>query len=319
MQVCKTFFLTTLGYSKNNDTVLHDVIQNSSPSSISVVKKDMRGRNPCKNKFDRSIITSHIESYHPTISHYRREHAPNVRYLSSDISVTDMHKDFIGKHMNVSYEVYRSVLKSMKISFSKLGHEECESCEKYNLHKTSHSQDDAVRKNCENCNAWDEHKKMYTAARENYKKDVELSKTDTNTLFYSVDLQKVIMLPRIDGFKSVLFTRRIVVFNESFAPLGKVQNSFPFAALWHEAIAGRNKEQIISAFHQFLLQMRDVKNIVLWVDNCSAQNKNWAFLTFLVYIINSSDVSLQTLNIKYFEPGHTFMSAVFTPSGGTCN
>jgi len=45
------------------------------------------------------------------------------------------------------------------------------------------------------------------------------------------------------------------------------------------------------------------------MDNCSAQNKNWCFLTFLIYIINSEEISANEINLHYFQPGHSFMSA----------
>lgn len=41
------------------------------------------------------------------------------------------------------------------------------------------------------------------------------------------------------------------------------------------------------------------------MDNCSSQNKNWAF----IYIVNSAEVNLKTLSVKYFKPSYTFMSA----------
>jgi len=37
----------------------------------------------------------HIESFNPTISHYHREHAPNIRYLPTDVTITFMHQHFI--------------------------------------------------------------------------------------------------------------------------------------------------------------------------------------------------------------------------------
>lgn len=48
---------------------------------------------------------------------------------------------------------------------------------------------------------------------------------------------------------------------------------------------------------------------MLWAENCSSQNKNWALLSFLLNIINSDLIATNTIEIKYFEPGHTFMSA----------
>ena len=79
--------------------------------------------------------------------------------------------------------------------------------------------------------------------------------------------------------------------------------------IWHEAVSGRWKEDIISTFYKFFLQQRDSEKIVLWLDNCASQNKNWTLLSFLVYIINSNHISAKEINFLYFEPGHTFMSA----------
>lgn len=41
----------------------------------------------------------------------------------------------------------------------------------------------------------------------------------------------------------------------------------------------------------------------------SSQNKNWCLLSFLVYLVNSNDICAQEIILKYFEAGHTFMSA----------
>lgn len=119
------------------------------------------------------------------------------------------------------------------------------------------------------------------------------------------------MLPRAEMYKEVIFIPRIICFNESFVPVGKYQKHLekPLAVIWHEGVAGRKKEDIISAFNAFFIRNKDKQSITIWLDNCSAQNKNWAILCFFIYIVNSSDVSLFDLEIKYFEPGHTFMSA----------
>lgn len=105
---------------------------------------------------------------------------------------------------------------------------------------------------------------------------------------------------------------RLVAYNESFVPLGKTDaktNKVPLAVIWHEGISGRSQHDIASAFYAFFLSNRDEKKITLWLDNCSSQNKNWMLFCFFTYIVNSKEVSLDLLEIKYFEPGHTFMSA----------
>nr|CAH7722526.1 unnamed protein product [Callosobruchus chinensis] len=118
------------------------------------------------------------------------------------------------------------------------------------------------------------------------------------------------MLPRCDMFKEILFVPRIICFNESFVPLGKQSlKNKPVAAVWHEGVAGRSKSDIISAFYNFFLVHRDVREITIWLDNCAAQNKNWSLYCFFVYLINSSEVNLNLLKVKYLQTGHTFMSA----------
>lgn len=117
------------------------------------------------------------------------------------------------------------------------------------------------------------------------------------------------MLPRMEMFKEIIFTPRIIAFNESFVPLGKKIKSNPYAIIWHEAISGRAKDDIVSAYYAFFLANRDKKTIVIWLDNCSSQNKNWTVISFFLYIVNSSRVCVENLEVKYFEPGHTFKSA----------
>lgn len=301
LAVCKTFFLTTLGFEKSNDIVMRHAMLNVEDSCTP--PRDGRGKYPRK-VIDRGNICAHIESFKPCIAHYRREHAPLRRYLPSDITINFMFSDFTQKHGNVcSYDLYRKTVNTLNISFTKLGNEQCEFCEIFDRHE--HARENRCD-SCETCINWGKHIARANFSRSEYRSDRSTNRGNV----FSADLQKVIMLPRMDQFKTVCFTRRIVAFNESFVPVGSTKMSCPpFAVLWHEGISGRKKEDIISTFHAFFLHNRDEKKIILWVDNCMAQNKNWTFLSYLTYVINSDSISTDVIEIKFFEPGHTFMSA----------
>ena len=309
--VCKKFFLTTLGFSETNDSILKCIYKKNC-DNITLENKDNRGIAKKRSKIDRLLIQKHITSFSPCVSHYRRKHAPNKLYLPSDVSIKYMHEHFKASHPQIvcSYEVYRKIVTDdMNISFTKLGNEECEKCEALKLHNPNHTKENmALNIDCENCINWSRHIEKYVDARTEYKKDCE-KKIDSTSLYVSVDMQKVIMLPRLDMFKQVLFTPRIIVFNESFIPIGNIKSNLPFAALWHEGVSGRKQADVISTFHAFLSFARDYENVVIWADNCTSQNKNWSLLSFLIYIINSNEVCAQNITIKYFQPGHTFMSA----------
>lgn len=306
--VCKCFFLSTLGYDKSNDRALRTSLKNFANSVTSLY--DTRGTRVPYNKLDDTSNRSHISSFNPQISHYRREYAPLRFYLSSELTLTDMHKDFVSKETSIhcSYDKYRSVVKEMNISFAHLGHEECELCEEFRLHDPNHKADQ-LEDTCGICNKWFDHHKKYTVARSEYQNDAERV-PEEKELIYCADLQKVIMSPRLEMFKKAIFVHRLTAYNESFVPVGsKQKNCYPYAALWHEGILGRSKDEIISTFYSFLKEKRDYEKITLWLDNCSAQNKNWAFLSFLIYIVNSDEIMTKELIVKYLEPGHTFMSA----------
>jgi len=117
----------------------------------------------------------------------------------------------------------------------------------------------------------------------------EENQPDDGEVVVSADLQKVIMIPRIQGSKAALFTRRLIAFNETFANVNEhlSKNHNNFVVIWHEAISGRKGSDIASTFWYFLLANRDAKKIIIWLDNCAGQNKNWILYSMLVKAVNS--------------------------------
>lgn len=147
--VCKKFFLRTLGF-KGNSSSLIKILNERDPVTLTL-PQDRRGTTRDRTIHENRLeaIRKHVESFHPHVSHYRRKHAPNRRYLPSELTITKMFEDFCEKHASLkcSYETYRHTLKEMKISFTKLGHEQCETCEEFEQHNLLHSKE----KLCSSC------------------------------------------------------------------------------------------------------------------------------------------------------------------------
>ena len=119
------------------------------------------------------------------------------------------------------------------------------------------------------------------------------------------------MLPEIPGVKSAVFTGRICAYNETFSPIGKGKGK-SYAMLCQQKIAGRNDEDIVSTFHKFLYSPvnRDKNHTILWMDNCSAQNKNWMMFSVLVALVNGwSESALDSITLTFIEAGYSYMSA----------
>lgn len=123
------------------------------------------------------------------------------------------------------------------ISFAVLGHEECERCEIQKLHECNSSP-------CHFCEKYSIHQERYHTSRAEYEK-MKKTQLSTNSLCVSIDLQKVIMLPRLDMSKLIIFYKRLVAYNQSFVPVGKwTGDRGPIAVVWNEAISCRKKEDI---------------------------------------------------------------------------
>lgn len=304
--VCQTFFLTTLGFVPHNNTFVRNALKTEFPTTT------QRGKYTRDNRLSESNVIEHIMSFHPEVSHHRREHAPHTLYLPSDVTITKMHSYFVEMYPDkmCSYNYYRTMVDRMKISFTKLGHEKCEQCEAYIQHKLVCTATEA-ESNCSICVEHVEHKRRYDRSRIEYVND-KSKPFDPKHIVVSTDNQKVVMLPRMEQFKEVLFTKRLRVFNQTFAPLGSSKHIPVFASIWHNGIAERKKEDIISCYHAFLLRYRDADELTIWwiwCDNCSSQNKCWALFSFFVYIVNSTEISANRIVMKYLQKGHTFMSA----------
>ena len=123
----------------------------------------------------------------------------------------------------------------------------CETCLRFeNDHE--HNEPDPE---CQDCMKYIIHKQKASISRQHYDAD---KKKDTQTrteVYVSADMQKVLMLPAMTGVKSCVFTNRLVVFHDTFSPLGEQKKKNPKqtrAVLWHEGVAGRSAPDVTSSF-----------------------------------------------------------------------
>ena len=141
--------------------------------------------------------------------------------------------------LNVKYKTYWQEIQQLNISFSKLGLEECKTCLIYkknrNRELTSKYKNDGVDyilgklvnevdcvcNDCEISADFKKHIERANLSREEYRKYV---RGDSSTEFVTVatDLKKVIMLPRLPGVKTVVFTRCLATYQLTFALVGGI-------------------------------------------------------------------------------------------------
>ena len=179
-----------------------------------------------------------------------------------------MWQDYSRNH-NVSYELYQKVFQSENIGFGTPSQDECDICAKFKAHKLNEEQNtEHEKETCDECTASQAHLDRAGVARRKYQAD-KSGPLPENCVIFAVDMQKVILLPKLTT-KEHFFTSRLVVFNETFARLDGKQD---LVILWHEAIAGRLAQNVASSYIKCIAAC-EKENIIFWADNCCAQNKN---------------------------------------------
>ena len=258
VQVCAKFFLSCLGY-KRIDAV-DWLFRNLEGKAVPDRRGSHEPLHKTPTTTVRAIV-NHIETFYPAISHYRRKHAPLRRYLPPSLTVQkmyDLFKESSGE--NISYHTYRRIFKKQNIGFTKLGEEECEACEIYKQHEcqvikesSQNDQDSSSalgdsggmkkedirvaagneiqgvkrkkpenEKPCNACEVQGVHLERADICRKEYRLDVERNMREYDHIF-SMDMQKVMMLPHLPGIKTALFTRRILFINQTIAPVGGIE------------------------------------------------------------------------------------------------
>jgi hypothetical protein len=310
--VCKPFFLGTLGYT--NDSIIRSVFNNMDDEDYHLkisAPADKRGRREPFNKLSddfRNRVVDFIESFKPCVSHYKLLHAPLRRYLPSNFSKTFLFKQFLnyqkasGETTVCSIRYFELVFQSLNISFVSPSNDKCTICEEH-----SNSVTDEHNCEVENCK-FPIHKQRSKIAREAMQADSARATASNGKIkTVCVDMQKVLQLPQI-GIKDAFFSRKLNMFNETFADVSPKGNSV--CVLWHEEEAGRKASQIATAYCSFIKQScRDVEEINFYADNCNAQNKNKILVSALLKQINSKEIQCKTITLNFLEVGHTFMTA----------
>lgn len=196
--------------------------------------KENRGRSRIYI-IDRDVIIKHIELYQPCVSHYRRHNAPNARYLPRELTIKDMFIDFSSKYPNYcDIETYRTTLKRLNISLNQPEADDCEVCLNVDLNPDTVNQ--------ETNSELEIHKTKANKAITEYKKDSQ-EEENHETRYYSMDIQKVILLPYLPNIKASYFISRLVVFNETFSTIKKGSLFTSYCVLWHEALNGRKSRK----------------------------------------------------------------------------
>lgn len=117
-------------------------------------------------------------------------------------------------------------------------------------------------------------------------------------------MQKVLNTPHGESML-LYYSRKYAVYNLTFYESG-TQNVFCFT--WGEADAKRGSNEIATSLTKYLqnVDQRGIKNVILYCDSCSGQNKNKNVLAAINNFLRVSKL-VEVVQINFLLPGHTYM------------
>lgn len=292
VKVCRIMFLNTVCVSEKQ---IRTVQKKTSISGI--LEKDHRGGRQIsmkrRDEVLRASVEKHINTFPKMDSHYCRQNT-SQQYLSPELSLTRMYNLYKEGNDNyeVSYSLYHSVFKSLKLKFHRPKKDLCGICESFQKNSADELLQIKYQKHTE------EKKKV------RYLKDqCKLRcKRDSKFSVACFDLQQSILLP-ISKRSEIFYKRKLSTYNFTVYELhSKTGHCF----LWHEGLARRGANEISSNLLQFLKEKDNegFEEIALFSDGCTGQNKNSITPAMLLFFVNYVSVNVKIITLHFFETNH---------------
>ena len=303
VQVCKKTFLDVHGITKRTVETL--VKAKKKGDFVYVEKRGNKKKNRKYSPEDEKSVVDHVNSFPKQKSHYTR--AKNDRdYLSEDLNFNRMYLAFkeIYPESEIKPRYYKDTVKRRfpNLKFQKPRKDTCGTCDLLKSKLVNESSSSSNKD--KNKNTLELHHRQAERARLEMKSDTEKSQHPNSKMCtISVDLQQVFSLPTLTH-SQMYYLRQLSCYNFGIH-LGDYNKGFMF--VWHEGLSGRGGNEIASCLLKFLQsRFTNKKNLVIWSDNCTGQNKNQMLLFLWIYLVLNG--VFDEIDHKYLVSGHSYLS-----------
>ena len=294
--VCKKFFLNTLDITQSWVYSAKTKAQNNG-----MMPDDVRGKHT-SNKLTLSAfehIKAHIQSF-PTVGpHYSRRDSTR-RYLESSLTISQMYKLYKGEcndqgRKPCSSSKYTQVFKTFNLAFHRPKKDRCSFCNKYM--NSSPEEQTAMQSD------YDAHIKTKDAARQAKESDKKKAQQTTSFVSFNFDKQAVLPTPKIFD-KQIYYKRKLSTYNETTYDVATREGR---CWVWHETEGGRGSNEVATCIYRNI-KLYNAEHITMFSDTCGGENRNAQFSAMCMHCVQEFP-NLETIEQKFFEPGHSEMEA----------
>lgn len=284
---------------------MNKAFENKNKSTGLYTNDDKRGKHEPANKLseeETQVIKIHIEKFPVTESHYCRK-TSNRKYLDATLSISKMYalyKDVCKESGKIprSLTTYKRIFcRDYNYSFFKPRKDQCSLCTKYQL--ATNEQKTILQK------TYDDHKQREIDANNAKKFDKERASNNPDFITVTFDLQSVLQIPCSD-VSPMYYSRKLCAYNLTIYEGATPNNAFCFA--WTELNGARGSLEIATCLYEYLNNLPEyVKELSLFSDTCSGQNRNQNVLAMLYYFVHYKSRHIEIIEQKFLESGHSMM------------
>ena len=103
---------------------------------------------------------------------------------------------------------------------------------------------------------------------------------------FAFDFEQVIFLP-LTKRSEIFYKRRLSNYNFTLYNLNSKDS---WAFVWHECMAGRGANEVVSCVYQYLMQLdsQKVETVDMFCNDCTGQNKNSIILAMMLNVVENS-------------------------------
>ncbi|CAG7815618.1 unnamed protein product [Allacma fusca] len=244
----------------------------------------------------------------------RKNGDPERKYLQNELNVTQMHRMYcemlcaaIDSHAEPeSLSTIRQVFLETGLKFGLSKTDTCDTCDTLyrRLREISNNNVVAIRDIESEIEA--HHLKADTAYN-HLRTDTQLAKASNDVVTLCIDMQQVMMSPKISASDSFYRTK----FSSYNVAVSNPADDISHMFFWDEVDGRRGQIEISTIIHKYitenftLLEPGQSRTLNFWSDRCVAQNNNYqnvALLKYLTLIGYFTEV-----NQKFLVTGHSFL------------
>lgn len=305
-KVCKKFFLTTLSISEK---MIRNAVQKCLENSAGLVETNQVSNHKLDDMAV-GLVREHITLFPKIDSHYSRNKSDR-QYLNPQLSITAMYKLYkewciekqVEKKHIVKEHKYREIFSTeFNLHFKPPSIDTCDTCDHLENLKRNVLNDPEAKEEVER--TLKEHIEESNRRYKLKKEDKDNLKVAQGEVVAMMDLQKCLPTPFLSNSKT-FYLRQLWTFNLTIY-CDTLKKSYCF--LWDETIAKRGGNEIASCILKFIkLLPLSIKEVTIWSDNCSGQNRNFQLFCMLLWAVQNTHVTV--IQQKYLLKGHTHNEA----------